>query len=344
MQETIRQLLNKKSNDYTSLENQFYEITGEHLLQESNFLYNNNFQYGITILIPSRDTDTLRSTLTSVVNNVKNIPSELIEIIVLDDASHSALNDTVDEFANDVDITLVRHYTNRTGGQIRKSGVMLAKHEIILFIDADIVLTSSLIRNHLVVHNVLYDKLLLTGFSETADTEDQRFSDQSILDTKGVDFKNTNFRWTATVKEEWRTKREFVGRTFRVSTESNLYKDFGFGKKIGLWSLPMMGENICMSASKKSLISTGMTPMELYGWGWNGACVTAKLIAYGHFVVPSLNGGVLQYKHPIRDGKLSDKRDAFDRNQQVYENMLDQEFCPMDMVNYNNPMRFSKPM
>jgi glycosyltransferase involved in cell wall biosynthesis len=340
MQETIRQILNKKDNDYTALERKFFEITGENLLQETNFAYKDNFKHGITVVIPSRDTETLENTLASVVNNVKNIPYELIEVIVLDDASSSPLNAIVDKFAKDIDITLVRHYVNRTGGQIRKSGAMLAKHEIILFIDADIVLTSSLIRNHLVVHNVLFDKLLLTGFSETADSNDMRFYNQSVLDSKGIDFKNTNFRWSATVKEEWRTQKDLIGKTFNVATESNLYKDFGFGKKIGLWTLPMMGENICMSTSKKSLISTGMTPERLYGWGWNGACVTAKLIAYGHYIVPSLNGAVLQFKHPIRAGGLSDKRDSFDRNQKVYEDMLDQEFKPMDVTNYDNPMYY----
>ena len=217
---------------------------------------------------------------------------------------------------------------------------MLAKHEIILFIDADIVMTSSLIRNHLIVHNVLYDKLLLTGFSETAEAKDQRFYSQSILDTKGVDFKNTNFRWTANIKEEWMAPKQFIGKTFNVFAESNAYKNFGFGRKIGLWTLPMMGENICMSTTKKSLISTGMTPKELYGWGWNGACVAAKLIAYGHYIIPNLNSAVLQFKHPIRLGGFTERRDAFDRNQKIYEDMLDQEFQPMDVTNYENPMHY----
>ena len=340
MKETIRQILSKRSNDYTSLENEFLNITGESLLQETNFVYDNDFKYGITVVIPSRNTDTLENTLASVVNNVKNIPSELVEVVVLDDASDFAINDIVDKFAKDVEITLVRHYTNRTGGQIRKSGVMLAKHEIILFLDADVVMTSSLIRNHLVIHNVLYDRLLLTGFSETAEPTDERFYNQSILDTKGADFKNTNFRWVSTVEKEWSVPRELVGKTFHVVTESDLYKDFGFGKKIGVWTLPMMGENICMSTSRKSLISTGMTPKRLYGWGWNGASVTAKLKAYGHYIVPSLNGAVLQFKHPVRSGGMSDRQKAMDRNNKVYEDMLNQEFQPMDVTHYNNPMHY----
>lgn len=325
--ETLREILNSKSNYFSSLEELFRQTTGQELLSPSNWQFS-DLKKGISIVIPTYNSnDTLHKTLLSIEKQIDSQLEDKVEVVVADDASIDPAFDVCQDFTGRLDINYIRQNRNLGAGPTRRNGVKVARHENILFLDSDVILSQGLIKNHFFVHNILPDQVLLVSFQETAEPTDARFAGGYTLKASEMDTLNRDFRRKITVRAEWEPPKELVGRSFQLLEETSNFKDFGEGRKVGLWTLPMMALTLCMSASKKALIETGGTPEGLKGWGWNDTAVAARLIGWGLYLVPNINSAVLQFKHPIRHGDFQNKRKSFFYNQAVYENMLDCEFA-----------------
>lgn len=265
--ETLRQILNSKSNDYSSLEEQFRQATGEDLLALYNWRYFHP-KKGISIVIPTYNSnDTLYKTLLSIKKQIDQSLEDKVEVVVTDDASSEPAFEVCQNFVGSLDINYIRQSRNLGAGPTRRNGVKVARHENILFLDSDVVLSQGLIRNHLIAQNILPDQMLLVSFQETAESTDARFSEGYTLKTSEIDTQNRDFRRKTTVRADWAPPEELVGQQFHLLDETTDFKEFGEGRKVGLWTLPMMALTLCMSAPRRSLIETGGAPEGLRGWG-----------------------------------------------------------------------------
>lgn len=335
--ETLRHILKNKNNDFSKTEKQFQLVAGQDLLSRDNWQYS-YFQEGISIVIPTYNSNTtLYETLSSIERQIDEQVEDKVEVIVADDASSEPAFEVCQSFAGKFDINYIRQNRNLGAGPTRRNGVKMARHENILFLDSDVILSRGLIKNHLIFHNILPGKALLVGFQETADSVDIRFSRSYSLESHEIDTAGKDFRRSVVVRPEWDPPEALVEQSFHLLEDTSYFRDFGGERKIGLWTLPMMALTLCMSASKKALIETGGAPAGLRGWGWNDTTVAARLMGWGLYLIPNLNSAVLQFQHPIRHGDFRNKRKSFFYNQSIYEEMLDSEFV-VHKMNQNVPM------
>jgi len=210
-------------------------------------------------------------------------------------------------------------------GPTRREAVKLAKHKNVIFLDADVMITKHFVKNQLIAYNVLSDKAMFVSLQETTPRSDKRIANHLELKLTDVNIFRKDFRSYVKVKKIWDPPKKEIGKVYQLLKTTNYFKDFGFGRKIGLWTLPMMAVGLCMGAPRLSLMETGGAPNDLKGWGWNDTCLGAKAIGNGLYLIPLLNSAVIQLKHKIRLGNFKQKRKSFFYNQKVYEKMLDSE-------------------
>ena len=118
---------------------------------------------------------------------------------------------------------------------------------------------------------------------------------------------------------------KYVGRKFHLLEQTDNFKGFGYGRRVELWTLPMMVLTCAMSVRRNIVFTASPVPKELCGWGFNDTCLAAKMIASGIKVIPNLNSTVLhilEKKHTKSD-RL--KNVEFVRNEKIYKKFLQQE-------------------
>lgn len=329
---TLKELLIKKSNDYSYLENLFNEKSKIELLSDKNYKLT-LFKNGISIIIPSYNSNkTLSFTLKSIIKNIVNIPKNLIELIIVDDGSKYSLDKIIKPYLSLCNIKLIKNYNNLGSAESRWEGVKIATKENILFLDSDIVITNNFILNHLCVHNILPNKILLVSFLESITIEDKRLNIEN-LENSLIDFKNKDFRFATVIRDKYNTPIKEIGKSYHLIEQSDYFKNFGNFKKIGLWRLSMMGLIGCMSVSRKILLESQNNYNKFKGWGWDDTLVTSYLLAYGLYLVPNLNSPVLQIKHPFRSGNIEDKKKQFLENKIIYNNLLNKEYSSNKIKN-----------
>ncbi len=323
---TLREILNSKSNNYNKLESLFKSKTGQELLSKEDFKYP-DLKAGLSIVIPSYNANnTLPLTLSSIEENIKNIPKGLIEVLVIDDGSDKPVYSIVKSFEAKMDINYYKHNKNLGLGPTRREGVKLTKHKNVIFLDADVLLSKNFIKNHLIAYNVLPNKAMFVSLQEIAPRSDVRVKNYKQLKLKDIDFQNKDFRGYVKVQSKWNPPKEEIDKVYSLLKDTNYFKDFGKGKKVGLWTLPMMAVGHSMGAPRLNLMETGGAPEGLKGAGWNDTSLGARAIGNGLYIIPLLNSAVIQIKHEVRLGNYAQKRKSFVYNRKVYERMLDREF------------------
>ena len=101
-----------------------------------------NINYSASIIIPTYNSQkVIEECLSNIIEESKKFDSE---IIVVDDNSSDQTIEIVEKFKT---IKLVKLDSNKGVGNARNVGAKIAKHEILCFIDADVIITSNSIVN-----------------------------------------------------------------------------------------------------------------------------------------------------------------------------------------------------
>ena len=101
-----------------------------------------NINYRASIIIPTyNEQETIGECLSNIIEESKKFDSE---IIVVDDNSSDQTIEIVEKFKT---IKLVKLDSNKGVGNARNVGAKIAMHEILCFIDADVIFTSNSIVN-----------------------------------------------------------------------------------------------------------------------------------------------------------------------------------------------------
>ena len=101
-----------------------------------------NINYGASIIIPTYNSQkTIEVCLSNIIEESKKLESE---IIVIDDNSSDQTIEIIKKFKT---IKLIKLDNNKGVGNARNVGSRIAKHEILCFIDSDLVITNNSIVN-----------------------------------------------------------------------------------------------------------------------------------------------------------------------------------------------------
>jgi dolichyl-phosphate beta-glucosyltransferase len=91
-----------------------------------------------SLIIPAYNEDKrLGNFLDSISDYQKQHPSDIHEIIVVDDGSEDRTFDVAIKFAGDLPLKVLKHNTNKGKGAAVKTGIMSAAGDYVIFMDAD---------------------------------------------------------------------------------------------------------------------------------------------------------------------------------------------------------------
>lgn len=110
---------------------------------------------------------------------------------------------------------------------------------------------------------------------------------------------------------------------FEALSDSNCFKDFGFGRVVNGYDLPSMVVGHNMSINKKYVKTVGGFSDSFIGWGLEDSFFGAKVIAEGCFVIPLLDTGVYHVNHPPRSGSTEAREIEYQKNIETYRNLTE---------------------
>lgn len=330
--DSIRKILTKKSNDYSWMEKIFWQNTGSELLSDKKFRLPDRIDLKMSIIIPTYNSNlTLEKILLSIASQEELIEKKIsVEVIIIDDGSKEPIYNVTNKFEKILDLVIIRT-KNQGSGEARNLGIRVAKNDIILFLDSDVILSKSLLANHLFVHQSLPAQIILVSFRENIGKNNIKLNIKNIKNGIAADEIDISKDFRLGSANDYKIGYNIVrGKECNLLLQSNYFKNFGHQKKIGLTTLPYMALTFCMSCRRKELIEVGGCPSNFKGWGFNDVSMAAKLLAKGCYLLPNLNSRLLHIRHKFRTSKLPDAiQVAYKRNKKNYEQMLD---LPLEKV------------
>ena len=219
----------------------------------------------------------------------------------------------------------------------RNLGAFVARGDVLIFIDSDVVLERHFINEHVKRHRYL-DNIVLVSFKQNIEElvykQNKRVKSQLNVDI------TKDFRFEKTVKKDWlrmhRHVRNVELRTVKILEETNNFKDFGYNKVVGVWDLPTMVVTNAVSLKRTSFELIGGFNLQFRGWGMEDTFLGACLVATGHYIIPCFSTGILHIEHSARSGSDKKKIREFNQNVLVYLDLINRPAREI-LKNYQAP-------
>lgn len=283
---TLKELIVKHDNDYG------FDVA--QAIQDNMLILPN-----LSIVIPYYETGevflrTLRYLYQSI-NTVKEVASYWqCEVIVIDDGSvEKKAIDCVEQKLNGLNI--VSNYINQGRTKTRNHGLKLAKHEICLFMDSDILVAEEFLLHHLRTHafaRSVSKSIITVGFFQSVDTQYLSNNHDRI---HCRDIMLNDFRLNCVYGDTWigcDDDKQFIGRRFRIVEETELFRKWPKNGFFGPWFLTNMVLGGFFMVDTDASRKVNGFDKAFEGYGFTETSLPTKLIAgYGHFLVPVTQGG-----------------------------------------------------
>ncbi len=321
----IINLLKKKNNDYSGLERRYSEQTHKPLYDEPNFQPELLDDLSVSVIIPYYNSkETIAILMESLKHQLFN--KDNFEVIIVDDGSTEQSKDYLENLLHDSQfrITLVRHKNNLGRSAARNSGAYIARNDVLLFVDSDVILPSNFIFNHAIKHK-FSDSILLVSLKEPVKLA------QLLTDT----LKENNFNFKANKHNDWRYYAELQNRTIKDIEDTRYFKDFGFFREYFSKTLPEMVITTAISIRKESFYNAGGFSQDFIGWGREDVFFGAMAIATGVYIIPDLTS-VYQIKR-TSEYLEKEKKQQLTANKQTYYALLEKD---LESVIMRNQARF----
>jgi len=256
-------------------------------------------------------------TLDSIKNqNLTDREKDLLEVVVVDDGSVDDTEEFVKAYKGIKNLEYIKQ-NNMGMACAGNTGVNAAKGEVVLFVDADMILCSNYVREHAIRHSLI-ENALLVSFTENISANDNDIG-KKVGETPNIyaDFRFSKNSGDSNLKM-YRHTRNLELREVKIMEETNNFKEFGNGRIVEMWDLPSMVITNALSFKKKDYLAVGGLSMQFKGWGMEDAFLGASFIATGNYIIPVLSTGAFHIDHPPRSGSQQSKTDEFRRNAAQY--------------------------
>lgn len=328
---TVLDLLESKTNDYTYLDQLYSRIIGSRLTSERKIPKAYKIP-PVSIVICSHNSDTtIGHTLLSI-NSQDLYPEERerLEIIVVDDCSEKRVKDSIERYQKDLEglnIQIIRLERNVGLQRARDIGLMSAQNDIVLFLDSDILLPQNYIRE-MVIRSSIIPNAAFVSFKKNIQPKDKINTLAEIK--KGLRLPETIDDWRVQTYIKKGKRGHTIAKTSRcldILEDSNYFKNLGFGKIHGIYSIDSMlvGHNYILRKSKV-LKDRLAVECKFSGWGLEDSYVGTVLVANGGFIIPVISTSVYHIDHPPRSGSEEKKREELEKNLKRYREFLNKPF------------------
>ena len=297
------ELLNH-NNDY-SLYEDIYKLFGLEDAVYGNAPQLRRYPF-ITVIIPGyKVEDTIDEVIEYFSEGFRVCNADKWEIVVVDDACEKEIK------INRQNVRVIRSDKKVYCGGARNIGINNTQGSIVVFCDGDTCIASNYIMEN-VFRQMIAPNIITVCMRENIERGTK------IPDRRPIISQDTRYY---TVYHPDRIGSTIVEKDTVVMAlnETDNFREFGYGKKLGPADLPFMvkGNNICVSRSMAGVLF----PPDFIGYGPEDVTYSAKLIARGCKVIPVLSSGVFHRKHEVR----SDSNEA--RDEELRRNIIKQLKC-----------------
>ncbi len=325
---SIRLRLSNLSNDYSHIETFYKLVTKNELLSyDSEPVLEDKFE-NISIIIPAYNQNVVPTLLSIQGQNLSKENKKKVQVIVVDDGSKNDIRKDIDLIKSklDYELNVISFGQNMGISNARNAGIAIAKHNLLLFIDSDIILSKNYIydiniRLQLVPNAIFVamrkniepdslftqEEVILGGIERSLDLDDSR------VVTKRKDY---HIGWDKAFKDD----------SINVLDDTNYFKQLGFGSRVGIYDLSSVVTGHNMAVNREMIKHYPVFSNRFSGWGMEDSYFASSLISRGCFVIPLLSSSVYHINHPPRSGNVEQKRREAVANFALYNQMLDEDW------------------
>lgn len=283
-------------------------------LEEEIVEVNTNKLPSISIVIPYYNAvETIRyvlSFLRKAIDFTLLTSNELeYEVIIIDDSSTVPLVEILDK--QELEWLKILKLERNKGRQfVRNLGIKAASKELLMFIDADVLVSKTLIIDHLKTQQLVKIKnksaICFSLFNFVGLGED--------LFVKGEMFEKVNdFRKHCVYQRSWigcNEDMKFVGNQYRILETTNNLRLWPKDGWLGPWILANMVLGGLFTVNRKYALEVGgcSDMFEFYGFEETSLC-TKLIVVYDSYVIPvtTSNAIHLEVKNPLMSRKTKNK-------------------------------------
>lgn len=319
MSRTLKQTLNKQSNDYTYLEEKYALITGTSLFLDP-FAPPPRVESGkpltASVVIPAWNVrESILACLTAIDKSSFNLNHKnRFQVIVVDDGSTDGTWEIIKKSRFSLNLTAIRqnHYGQ---AQALNTGISIAEGNIIISCDADMVLCYHTIE-HFVARHQLSSNVLLIGFRSHTN------KDNPQIDTQFISQHGSPQSIYLTGDE--RIVFPVPGWPSNMCLASRYLKLLGNAKSLWMpdddaWYLPDLVFGALFSLPKHVYFNIGGYDERFYGWGCSDGYLAARAIAADQYIVPVYAASGLHINHPPR---TENKQLEYTRNRKLFSRLI----------------------
>lgn len=328
--ESLQSRLEGVSNNYTHLEIILKKYFNINLL--STHSIDKDFEFKpVSIIISSFNSEyELPFVLYSIQSqNLSQDDIKKIQVIIVDDGSNVPVRKILEDISYNFsfEIKIIRLEQNMDVSYARNIGYQSCKYEIVLFIDADILLA----KNYLYEHNIrtqFFPNALFVSFRKNIERGDLLLNKQKIL--KGLEvpkeFDDSRILNIAHSAQIGWNKHCLQKRKLELLSDTNYFKNLGNGMHVGIYDLPgiVSGHNISMRGDIFNCVHGFDTRFK--GWGFEDKFFAAKVISMGNFIIPVISTGVYHIGYGPRGGDLDRKIYEANNNYELYEKLIQEQW------------------
>lgn len=327
---TLRNRLKKFSNNYSFYEDSFQKLTCIDISGVKFAAKNKDCFKPVSIIIPCYNSnDTILKSLFSIQSqDLTREQKKSIDVVLVDDGSDEPVFKTVKKFLNEFDfqINVIRLEKNKGLSTARNIGIFSSKYDHLILMDSDILLPKNYLLEHSIRNQLLPNAVFVSlkkNINNNSEMADLQLIKSGLESPVIID----DLRISKSIKQNQLgiyTSPESAD--IEILNDTDYFKDFGYGRTIGIFDLPAMVIGHNMSLRRKTLDKTKYFSNHFTGWGMEDAYFGARLIANGCFVIPVLSSNVYHINHSPRSGSEGTKTREFKKNIDIYNMLLDQEY------------------
>lgn len=323
--EALHNRFKKFSNDYSEIELIYREIVGKDI-KGLEGLSNENLLTPVSIIIPSYDSEnSIKKVLSAIESQeLSKEQKQKIEVVIVDDGSRLPVATFIREgnVRYSFELKIVRNEYNSGLATARNIGLAASKHEHVVFLDSDILISKNYILEHSVRSQIVPNAIFIS-MKKNIDDIEAKFINSGLPNSVEID----DMRLRKAVSRNQVGLYEFGEEsTVEILNDSNYFKEFNYGRQIGIFDLLAMvvGHNI---STRRSIINrVGGFSNEFIGWGLEDSFFGTKVIAAGNYVIPVLSVNVYHLNHPPRSGSKEKKLKELQLNVERYKKLLDRPY------------------
>jgi len=283
--------------------------------------------YPISVIIPYYNS---RSTILDVLQSIElqNLTKEEmkhVEVIVVDDGWNDDLIEIASPENYSFELKIVTCKKNGGRSNARNIGVKNSKHDILMFLDADNLISGNCLREHSIrnklVPDHLYTSLVANLFlGDVSKVLGQYLNKKKPLPTP----KEFNeYRVWEEVKSNsvgiYKIKNDTV---IEIMKETDNFRNYGFGRMVAYYDLPSMYATYCVSVTKKMFNRVGGFSKKFKGWGMEDAFFGAEGIVNGAKIIPILSCGSYSVNLPSHSGSEKKEEKDLTKNIHMYRKLM----------------------